>query len=106
MTLTFAQSRLLVALITALKAGSSAGGDEIRGSKEAPLERSHPQALIEPKSAGTDTTCDPAIEQVKQYCLQRQEVDVRTTALHFVEYDANYLSRYIRFGIPFITISG
>lgn len=82
-------------LLIALKADASEGVKEADGREEVPLERSQPQpqARPEPRSADTDATCDPAIEQIKQYCLQRQEVDVRTTALHFVEYDADYLSR-------------
>ena len=51
----------------------------------------------------TDVTFDPAVEQVKKYCLGQQEVDLPTTALHFKDMAEQDLSRhfYSPFSIEF-----
>ena len=38
-------------------------------------------------------TCDPTMEQVRKYCLNRSEVDFDTTALHLTDVGTADLTR-------------
>lgn len=45
------------------------------------------------KSVDTDMTFDPAMEDVKRFCLEQQEVDLRMAASHFADISSDDLSR-------------
>ena len=45
------------------------------------------------RSQDTDMTCDPTVEQVKKYCINRSEVDFDTTALHLTDVGTADLTR-------------
>lgn len=56
-------------------------------------------------SMDTDMTFDPAVEEVKKYCLRRPTVDLKTTALHFTDVAAADLARWLKLPGPETSLS-
>lgn len=73
-------------------------GDKYAGGKA----QSKPTNSME-----TDVTFDPAMEQVKQYCLGQREVDLPTTASHFTnmaEPDLSRLATLPSMNLPLLSV--